>query len=85
MVLKLTKAFEKKSNKPNKINNDVNKLLRSSRHYFNNIHESYMPFSLCIRVFCLIFFFVLYINKYRFLMLKLITFFLMSVVLHVLR
>lgn len=85
MVMKLAKIFPKQYTKLSRKKIDDLQLFKSSRHYFNNIHESYVPFSLCIRVFCLILFFVLYLNKYMYLMLELITFFLISVVLHVLR
>lgn len=42
----------------------VNPIL--SRHYFNNIHYSSIPFFLAFKVFSLMFFFVLFLNKFTY-------------------
>ena len=36
----------------------------NGRHYFNDIHYAHIPFFLCLKVFFLIFFFVLFLNKF---------------------
>jgi cytochrome c oxidase subunit 3 len=39
-------------------------ILFDGRHYFNNIYYSEVPFYLSLRIFTLIFFFTMYLNKY---------------------
>lgn len=57
----------------------------TSRHYFNNIHKSYVPFTMSSRLLCLVIFFIMYLNKYKYLTFQLVIYYLISLVLYILK